>query len=61
MYEIYRNKKEPNERMAVLPGTGLPGHVNPKEWQLMPPGTSQITEDALNEVKARGFSYYKLV
>jgi hypothetical protein len=61
MYDIYRNNKEPSERMAVLSGTGLPGHVNPKEWELMPPLTSQITEGAVHDVKTRGFSYYKLV
>ncbi len=61
MYDVFRKKKQPMERMATMPGAGLPAHLNPKEWELMPAGTSEIYEDAAEEIAARGFCYFKLV
>jgi len=61
MYDVYRNKEEPSERMAVAQGAGLPSHVVDSEWELMPPGSSQIIKDADEDIKARGFCYFKLV
>jgi hypothetical protein len=60
-YDVYRKKNNPGERMATLPGAGLPSHVSPKDWELMPAGLSQIIEDAAADIEARGFCFYKLV
>jgi hypothetical protein len=61
LYDVYRKKADPSERMATRPGAGLPRHVDPDEWELMPAGTSQITDDAEEDIEARGFCYFKLV
>jgi len=44
-----------------LPGAGLPGHVDANDWELMPSGTSQIIEDAADDIEARGFCFFQLV
>jgi hypothetical protein len=52
-YDVYQGTKDPSLRMATLPGAGLPGHVDPNDWVLMPAGSSQIIEDADEDIAAR--------
>jgi hypothetical protein len=35
MYDLYRSKSEPDERMATISGAGLPDHIDPDDWELM--------------------------
>jgi hypothetical protein len=64
MYDFYRSKSEPDERMAVLKGAGLPSHVDPDDWELIT-GISVRSPEAYVDVKEdiadRGFSYFKIV
>jgi hypothetical protein len=64
MYDFYRSKIEPDERMATLAGAGLPDHVDPSHWELMKV-TAESPEphaaDLAEDIEARGFSYFKLV
>jgi len=60
-YDVYRGTKDRTLRMAVLPGAGLPSHVDPKDWEPMEAGTSPIIEDAAEDIEARGFCFFKLV
>lgn len=34
MFDVYRNTKDPSLRMAVLPGAGLPTHLDALEKHL---------------------------
>lgn len=64
MYDFYRSKVEPDERMATVLGAGLPGHVNPDDWELMTGLTERSPElhvDIEEDIAERGFSYFKLV
>lgn len=64
MYDFYRSKTEPDERMAVPAGAGLPDHVDRHDWELM---TVSATSPELfvnyleEDIAERGFSYFKLV
>ena len=60
-YDVHRKKTDFSYRMATLPGAGLPDHVDPKEWELMAPGSSPIIEDAAQDIAARGFCFFRLV
>jgi hypothetical protein len=62
-YDFYRNKTEPGERMATLPGAGLPDHVDPSDWEpmLAEAGIYDDDEDMAADIEVRGFSYFKLV
>jgi hypothetical protein len=60
-YDVYQEKNDPFVRMAVRPGAGLPSHVEAKDWEIMPSGTSQIPDFVPQDIDARGFSYFKLV
>jgi len=60
-FDVYRGTKDRSLRMATLSGVGLPGHADPADWELMPSGTSQIIEDAADDIAARGFCFFKLV
>jgi hypothetical protein len=61
MYDFYRSMKEPDERMATLQGAGLPGHVDPNDWDLISSPKLEIHVDVDEDIEARGFSYFKLV
>jgi hypothetical protein len=61
IYDVYRKKKQPMERMATLHGAGLPSHLDPKDWELMPAGTSPVIDDAADDIAARGFCYFTLI
>ena len=57
MYDFYRSKVEPDERMATVLGAGLPGHVNPDDWKLMTGLTECIPElhvDIEEDIAERG-------
>lgn len=60
-YDVYRGKTNQELRMATLPGAGLPNHVEAKDWELMAPGSSQIIDEAADDIAARGFCFYQLV
>ena len=59
--DVYRGTKDKSLRMAVAAGKGLPEHVDRKDWELMSPGTSDIVDVAIDDVRARGFCFYRLV
>jgi hypothetical protein len=59
--DVYRGTIDPMLRMAVERGHGLPPHVDAADWELMSPGTSQIIEDAMSDIEARGFCFFRLV
>jgi hypothetical protein len=59
--DVYRGVTDPTLRMAVEHGKGLPPHVSATDWKLMPSGESQIIEDAVSDIEARGFCFFKLV
>lgn len=61
MFDVYKNKRDPAERMATAPGAGLPDHVTARELELMPAGASQIIEDVEEDIAARGFCHFKLL
>jgi hypothetical protein len=44
-YDVYQATTDNSLRMATRPGAGLPNHVEPEDWQLMPAGTSQLIDD----------------
>ena len=60
-YDVYQGSNDPSLRMATMRGAGLPEHVDPNDWVLMPTGSSQIIEDADQDISARGFCFFKLV
>jgi hypothetical protein len=35
-YDIYQATADSSLRMATRPGSGLPNHVEPEDWELMP-------------------------
>ena len=53
MYEVYRNKRDRSQRMAVWPGAELPAHVNALEWELMLPSTCALDKGAEPKVGSR--------
>ena len=59
--DVYQGTQDPMERMAVRVGKGLPAHLDPDDWQLMPPGSSPIFKGVGGDIRARGFCYYRLV
>ena len=61
MYDFYRSKKDPDERMATLPGAGLLSHVDPNDWELIPSAAPEIHVDVADDIEERGFAYFKLV
>jgi hypothetical protein len=63
MYDVYRSKKDPSERMVTLQGAGLPDHVEPNDWEPLSAEAEMYDDDpdAAADVKARGFYYFKLV
>jgi hypothetical protein len=63
MFDVYQSKKDSSLGMATAPGAGLPDHVDPKDWKLMPAGTSQTIEieGAEADIRARGFCFFELV
>ncbi len=61
MYDFYRSKKEPDVRMATLPGAGLPSNVDPNDWELIPSAAQEIYVVDAADIEERGFFYYKLV
>jgi hypothetical protein len=64
MYDFYRSKSEPDERMAVLKGADLPNHVDADDWELITGITVRSPEayvDVKKDIAKRGFSYFKLV
>ncbi len=58
-------RTEPDERMATLSGAGLPGHVDPRDWDLMILSVRSpelaLLEDVAEDIADHGFSYFKLV
>ena len=44
-YDVYQATTDNSLRMATRPGAGLPNHVEPEDWELMPAGTSQLIDD----------------
>ena len=61
IFDVYRRTSEPSERIATIALAGLPDHVVPSDWELLPSESSQVIEDAPEDIAARGFSYFKLV
>jgi hypothetical protein len=60
-FDVYQGAGDASLRMATLPGAGLPGHVAERDWKLMPHGSSEMIDDAEEEIEARGFCFFKLV
>ena len=61
IFDVYRRKSEPSERIATIALAGLPDHVVASDWELSPSESSQVIEDAPEDIAARGFCYFKLV
>jgi hypothetical protein len=59
-FDVYRGTKAAL-RMATEPGAGLPAHVRARDWKIMPAESSQLIEDAAEDIAARGFCFFKLV
>jgi hypothetical protein len=60
MFDVYRNKQAPAKRIATRQGAGLPGHIEPRDWTLMPGSTSQLIDDIEEDIAVRGFCYFEL-
>ena len=60
MYEVYRNKRDRNQRMAVWIGAGLPPHTNRLEWELLLPDTQQLKAGAEEDILIRGYSLFRM-
>jgi hypothetical protein len=58
-YDFYRGKKDHSLRMATAPDAGLPSHVEPTDWELMPTAVSQLIEDVDIDIADRGFSFFR--
>jgi hypothetical protein len=56
-FDVYRGKKNSRLRMATPPGAGLPSHVSPNDWVLMPEGSSQLHTEAARDIIERGFAF----
>ena len=61
IFDVYRRKSMPRERIVTIAGAGVPDHVVASDWERMPSGTSQIADDVAEDIGARGFCYFKLV
>jgi hypothetical protein len=64
MYDFYRSKTEPGERMATDSSVGLPAHVDPNDWELMAVSTTSpelFVHDLDEDIAEWGFCYFKLV
>jgi hypothetical protein len=60
-YDVYQGTTDNSLRMATQPGAGLPSHVEPADWKLMPAGTSQLIDDIDMDIADRGFCFFRLV
>ena len=60
-YDIYQGTSDSSLRMATRPGAGLPHHVEPEDWELMPAGASQLIDDIDVGIADRGFCFFRLV
>jgi hypothetical protein len=60
-YDVYQGTTDSGLRMATRPGAGLPNHVEPEDWELMPAGTSQLIDDIDVDIADRGFCFFRLV
>ena len=58
-YDVYQATTDSDLRMATRPGAGLPNHVEPEDWELMPAGTSQLTDDIDVDIADRGFCFFR--
>jgi hypothetical protein len=61
-YDVYQGIADSSLRMATRPGAGLPSHEDPKDWRLMPAGTSQLIDDIDIidiDIADRGFSLFR--
>lgn len=58
--DIYRHKARSILYMATRARAGLPGHVEPSEWKLLPAGCYAIHPDTPADIEARGFSYFSI-
>jgi hypothetical protein len=58
-YDVYECATDDSLRMATRPGAGLPNHVNPEDWRLMPAGTSNLIDDIDVDIADRGFCFYR--
>jgi hypothetical protein len=59
MFDIYKSTRHPAERIATRPGVGLPDHVAPSDWKLMPACLTQTMDDVEDDIATRGFSYFR--
>jgi hypothetical protein len=58
-YDVYQSTTDNSLRMATRPGAGLPNHVDPEDWRLMPAGTSQLIDDIDIDIADRGFCFFQ--
>ena len=42
-------------------GAGLPSHLVPSEWQLLPAGASPVSDHAEEDIEEFGFCFFRLV
>ena len=59
-YDVYQGTTDNSVRMATRPGAGLPNHVDPNDWRLMPAGTSQLIDDIDIDIADRDFPFSNL-
>ena len=61
MFDVYLKRKDTSWRCATVEGAGLPAHLVPSEWELLPAGTSPVSDHAEEDIEEFGFCLYRLV
>jgi hypothetical protein len=59
-YSVYRSKADPSLRLATAPGVRLPAQFKPKDWVLMPAGSSPIHSDAARDIAVKGYCFFQV-
>jgi hypothetical protein len=60
-YDVYRGTADRSLRLATMPGAGLPAHVKPRDWVLMPAGKSPVHSDAEQDIGMQGYCFFQVV
>ena len=61
MYDVYLKRTDSSWRCATAEGAGLPAHLMPSEWELLPAGISPVSDHAEEDIEEYGFCFFRLV
>jgi len=61
MFDVYLKREDPTWRCATEEGAGLPAHLVPNEWELLPVGASPVSDKADEDIEEFGFCLYRVV